>query len=296
MTREVLPAAKALARSIYTHVPFKQPLFDAVKRVWVPPRWLHKRLRFSGVISLPVPEHGVLRLLHRGLPIENSLYWEGLSGWEPGSLGLWTQLASRSKHILDVGASTGIYALLAKKVAPSARVDAFEPLGESYRILVENAKLNGLNIGCHQVALSNRDGETQIYVRPGTTYDASLNPSFRGLDGQSSRRVKVRRGDSFLAESPGSRVDLIKVDTETHEAEVLEGLTETISVHRPTILVELIRGSVAERVQKLLADFEYTYYEVDEGAGHRLVHRPTPRTGVFNFLFVHDEQHAVLLR
>jgi len=288
--------ARRAVKTLYCALPYKQPMFDVVRRFWAPPRWLSSRLRFEGVISVPVGGHGDLKLVHRGYSIENGLYWSGLEGWEKESLKLWLALSEGAKRVLDVGANTGLYALLAKRVAPDAVVDAFEPLEESYRVLVENSKLNNFAIRAHRLALSSHDGKARFYVKPGSTYDASLERDFRHLSDDSSVEVTVRKGDSFCAEYPDPEVDLVKIDTESHEAEVIDGMRETITSSHPAMLVELIREGVAERVWNIVGPMGYRCFMVDEKTGPREVDRPSRthvgKSGeVYNFLFARRETH-----
>ena len=53
---------------------------------------------------------------HFGLELENELFWAGLEGgWEKTSMSLWIKLVKASVVVLDIGANTGLNALVANR-------------------------------------------------------------------------------------------------------------------------------------------------------------------------------------
>jgi precorrin-6B methylase 2 len=73
------------------------------------------------------------RLIHYGEEIENDFFWEGLPGRrEKISMGLWMRLVPKAEVILDVGANSGVYSLVAAVMNPAARVYGFEPLTDLF--------------------------------------------------------------------------------------------------------------------------------------------------------------------
>ena len=57
------------------------------------------------------------------------------------------------------------------------------------------------------------------------------------------------------------RIDLIKIDTESTEAQVLRGMAETIRRDHPTILCEVLPGCGSERpLEEVLASSGYRFY------------------------------------
>lgn len=53
----------------------------------------------------------------------------------------------------------------------------------------------------------------------------------------------MRTMDGLLA---GRAVDVIKIDTEGHELRVLRGTSQTISLSRPAVILEILAGSSLE--------------------------------------------------
>lgn len=216
------------------------------------------------------------------------LYWVG--AFEVDALPLFVAYARQSSIVLDVGAAEGVYAHLAASVAPDASVLAFEPGSRQIERLDANLALNrpgpADQITAVEVGLSDHDGEEQFFELPGGT--SSLNPEFRSHT--AARAVRVARGDGVVAEYLGDkRVDLIKIDTESTEPEVLEGLRQTIARDRPVIFCEVLRGRTEQRLQPLIDELDYrTWWLSADGPirEDRIVGRPD----LFNWLFLPDDR------
>ena len=67
-------------------------------------------------------------------------------GWEKESLKIWKELCQTSDVILDVGANTGVYSLVAKAANPESRVIAFEPVKRTFDRLEHNNNINGFDM------------------------------------------------------------------------------------------------------------------------------------------------------
>lgn len=129
---------------------------------------------------------------------------------------------SRRRLAVDVGASFGLWS---RKLAPHFdRVEAFEPLLESQECFAKNVTHG--NVRLHRLALGDRNGETSIYQKPGTTFKTHVKDS-RGS-------IQLRTLDSFQFE----QVDFIKVDCEGFDYYVLLGAKETIARCKPVVIFE----------------------------------------------------------
>src|SRR5260370_25620164 len=71
------------------------------------------------------------------------LYWYGLKRFEPSTVPLFVELARKSRGVLDIGANTGLYAVLACAANPAAKVFAWEPVPYLAQKLRNNISLNG---------------------------------------------------------------------------------------------------------------------------------------------------------
>jgi FkbM family methyltransferase len=212
-----------------------------------------------------------LRLIHFGYQLENGLFWAGLDGaWERVSLGLWMKLCRRANVIMDVGANTGVYALIAARLRPDARIFAFEPLQRTFDKLQANVQLNAASIHCVNAAVSDHSGTATIYD-PGDEVVYSISVNRNAYEGKPVSPVTIDtiRLDDFVQARKLEAIDLIKIDVETHEAEVLQGLGRYLREFRPALLVEIREEALAARIAELVAGLDYAYFNIDETAGVR---------------------------
>ncbi len=285
---------KQALKEAYAALPFKQQLFRLIRPLR-PPQRLYRHLHFHGVITVPVPGHGSFRMRHRGYLIENELFWRGLAGWEPVSTDLWTRLCEGASTIIDVGANTGVYTLLARTVDHRATIVALEPMASVFRMLEDNLRLNGHTAMALQAAASDHDGTAPIYAPPDEhVLSVSLNRTFNTFDpAVRPVPVTVRTLDRIVEELGRPPVDLIKIDTETHEPEVVQGALAVLRRDRPSLLIEILNDEVGRRVEALLDGLGYRYFNIDEHHGVRPVEHLV-RRGPYNFLVCRPEVAARL--
>ena len=238
---------------------------------WVPPEKVRNALAHDGAFAVAVAGHR-LWLKHTHRWIENDLYWKGGSAYEGVSLRTWEGLAKTARTVLDVGANTGLFALVAKLANPAAEVIGFEPLPQFSRTFVENCRLNGVTVRVEPLAVSNFVGQARFYVPEeyrGNPYSSSLSlDHYRAHQTSEPKRleVAVTTVDAFLARSGLPPPDLVKIDAEGQDAEVLEGMAGTLAAAHPSLIVE-VRPAAAGRIARLLDPHGYVYFDIDEASG-----------------------------
>lgn len=241
------------------------------------PSW-RQRLKFKGPFILRLDSGKSVRLWNQGYFIENELFWLGGDDfdWEKSSRKVWEKSCREANTILDIGANTGLYAMLAKVYKPDAAVHAFEPQPNIFSILKKNNDLNGFDVYCHQLALSNQEGTLPFYnygegaFSSNNTTAGSLNQSWRPKN-QSSIDVPVTTLSAFVHHHNLPQIDLIKMDVETLEPEVLEGYGALLAKHKPVILIEIQNVEIGRRIETLLDGLSYSFYNIQEGVGLREV-------------------------
>jgi FkbM family methyltransferase len=179
---------------------------------------------------------------------------------------------TKASIIFDIGANTGIYSLIAKAINPSVKVFAFEPQPNIYSILIKNNLINAFDIHCEQIALSSRSGKAAFYnygedtFRNSNTTAGSLNQNWRRKK-QNHIEVDTDTLLNYCVKHRINKIDLIKMDVETHEYEVLKGYNELIQSHRPYILVEIQSRDIGERIENLINaevnDFSFYQFSND---------------------------------
>lgn len=156
---------------------------------------------------------------------------------------------------LDIGANIGNHSVFFSELF--SEVISFEPNPKTYELLKFNAY--GRNIITHNFGLSDSKSKLPFH-QVGLNIGASCI-----VDNSSSAtadfNVDVKRLDS-QDEISCKNILLMKIDVEGHEASVLRGAEQTISTHKPLILLEQNQqefdGGRSESTQ-ILIDMGYKF-------------------------------------
>lgn len=253
--------------AIWEISPFKKLLAKIINKSNYFSSKLYRDLRFKGVM-LVKNENSSFKVYNPGFTtIENEIFWNGLEeGWEKVSMDIWKKLSKEANCILDIGANTGIYSLVAASINPNAEVFAFEPVQRTASIFKTNLELNPtLKIDLFEMAVSNNSGTATFYDLPTSSqYSASLNEDMLATySNRITYDVTVVKLDDF-EELKNKKIDLIKLDVEMHEPEAIEGMIEIIKSNEPTFLIEILTPEIGEKVALLLKSIDYCCFSIDE--------------------------------
>jgi FkbM family methyltransferase len=183
---------------------------------------------------------------------------------------------------LDVGANLGLMGLhLAKRVGPTGRVHAFEPVPHLQARLRENVAANGFGdrVAVHGEALSDRTGSMTLTLAD--PHAANQGTATLTGDAQSGTKVEVATLtlDDFAARTALTRLDLIKVDIQGAEPLFLAGGAATLRRFRPKLLMEVQPedlaglGKTSRDLLRQLEDLGYRVHELERrGRIGRRVH------------------------
>ncbi len=256
-------------KKIYAILPFKKEVYLLLRHFRLPYS-ITKHLTFRGAFRTKPDKTSRFLMFHYGYQLENELFWYGIKGWEKESLKIWIDYCKKSSIILDIGANTGIYSLIACAVNPRARAYAFEPVRRVYDKLKHNIKLNSFDIKANCIAISSTDGAQKIWdVNWEHQYGASLAPPETETTIHLSYNVPTITLDSFIGQNNIQKIDLIKIDVETFEPEVLRGYIKYFALHKPILLIEILFDNIGEQVQAFIetSGVKYNYFFIDEKAG-----------------------------
>lgn len=163
-------------------------------------------------------------------------------------------------RIIDIGANHGVYALtMAKAVAPSGRIDAFEPTAATADLLAQSIAKNGFgNLQLWRRALSNREGQAKFYTYP----NSELN-SFTRIEtaGEIVEEVSVSTLDHQSQELGWSAIDFVKIDTEGEEIAVIDGGQRFFSDQSPLVMFEIPASRNEADIARLIAKFHGLRYD-----------------------------------
>lgn len=200
--------------------------------------------------------------------VATSIYYRG---WSAGSceLALWYALAESADLVLDVGAHIGHYALTAALANRKCEVHAFEPLPRIADVLRVNVKESNIqNCSTHELAISNKSGSAKFFaVKDGMPSSSSLSEEFMSTAkcAVEAPFVKLATIDSLTF--PKGNGVLMKIDTETTEADVILGALCFINKNKPIIFAEVLNKYDADNMLAVaLSKLEvaYTYFLLTE--------------------------------
>ena len=186
---------------------------------------------------------------------------------------IWIKLCEHSQTIIDIGANTGVYSLVAKTVNPKAKIFSFEPHPMFFKMLYQNAALNNFDIVLSEKAVSNQDNLVTI----------------DDYSGQSSTlTTKSVKLDTFIKQNAITKIDLIKIDVETHEPQVLEGFSQYLFQYKPTMIIEILNKEIADKVFDFVKDLGYLYFNIDEKGTVRQTDR-IEKSDYYNYLLCNPD-------
>jgi FkbM family methyltransferase len=202
------------------------------------------------------------------------------------------QLLKNTRCFLDIGANTGLFAMLAA-CNPSCRVIAFEPVPQIAARLQANATLNRYeHLSVEAVAVTNRDGTIVLHVpatKASLPTSASTVEEFRGESQPIT--VPAISLDRYVQQHGIEHVDLMKIDTETTEYQVLEGAAALLQRDEPAMVCEVLpqtpEPAIIPALERLLRPLGYRYFWIT-AAGLQETARPLgDEQNVFNnYLFI----------
>ncbi len=196
------------------------------------------------------------------------LYWRGIEHYDAAACRFFARLAPTWRQLIDVGANTGFYTLLALAVNPGLDVLSFEPVPRLHRRLLENLRINGFGHRCQarMEAVSDVSGVADLHIPDGGSLMASLNSEgHRGFSG-SKIMTKVTTLDETW--TSGGPVDFIKIDTEGFEDRVLAGMSAMLAKHKPTLMIECLPDGPISEVQRILRGNGYRFIQVSRRELH----------------------------
>ncbi len=210
----------------------------------------------------------------RTAQLGGSFYYTPIRPYSPAPLKWAYEQLKRYQNavLIDVGASTGCFTLLAAH-HPGLTVWSFEPVGLTVQVLRANVALNNLGgrVRTFGKAISNYQGMGILHtVKADGGKGVSIvdgKPAFHKVTEQS--RVNVTTIDA-ICKRHKIVPTLIKIDTEGSEKMVLEGARETIEMHRPFLLFEYSQenanqfGITASDTIKLIESWGYVWSNPDQ--------------------------------
>ena len=217
---------------------------------------LQKLPILSGIVELSFEKHlfCMINILNDdAVPLK--YLWR--NSYEKLSMKLWFEITRKNGFFFDIGAHTGIYSIISNLNKKVNNTISIEPFFINYSRLLSNLKLNNIDPkNCFLAAASDSEGMAKIKVNTPLTYHGSAG-SLSDSGNFSINKIKI---DSFKLEK---KIKGIKIDTEGHEFEVIEGGKNLITEDKPEIIFEINKNSF-NKIFSFLSSLNYKFYFIDE--------------------------------
>jgi FkbM family methyltransferase len=178
---------------------------------------------------------------------------------------------------VDVGVNIGQTLLKVAAIDPSKKYIGFEPNPFAYYYANKLAKANDLDCTIYPVGLGDVTTILTLHMDTDMASGASVLEDFRKNKGRYKNKllVPIFKGDDLLIEQKEA-IGCIKADVEGAELEAMQGLTATISKHRPIIVLEILpvyslehsngvyRKERQDKLLGLMKSLGYDLYLIDE--------------------------------
>ena len=179
--------------------------------------------------------------------------------------------------IVDIGAGTGEFAVCAARDHPRSTVFAFEPFPESFELLGENIRLNGLeNVHALPRAIAGSVGARTLHTPTGVA-GQHRTATVDSVPGPASSTVDATTLDRAFSELSIGTCDFLKIDCEGAEYEILFGASDETLARVRHITMEYHDGVTPHSHEDLVRFLE--------GKGFRVRLRSNPAHREIGFLF-----------
>jgi FkbM family methyltransferase len=227
-------------------------------------RWLPVEHAFT--VHLSRDHSFVYESSHDDL-IGRFLFWGGFQHWEGTEMKIFYEIAQMSRGVLDIGANTGVYSLIACAANDDSRVTAFEPVPSIFEYLVRNLRLNGWEVRCEArcEAVSNYCGFSTFTVPTDTLVPTGARLAPNGASDVNGVTIMVRVTTADDACKDKGPIDLVKIDVEGFEDKVLEGMRGIFETSRPFLILEVVHAAYSKSAQEYLIDMGYEFLGIGKG-------------------------------
>ncbi len=146
--------------------------------------------------------------------------------------------------IFDIGSCEGESSIRYSRLFPNAKIWAFEPIPDNYKIICSNiSEYNANKVNAFELCLSNQTGEAEFHVSSGKPDEfkdknidwefgnksSSLLPpektleTFKWLEFKKAIKVQTTRLDTFMEEQQIPSIEFVHMDVQGAELMVLDG-------------------------------------------------------------------------
>lgn len=184
--------------------------------------------------------------------------------------------------VLDIGANMGWFSMTAAPIVGlSGSVHAFEPQPQLVPLIAASITMNEFSqVHLHDYALSDSEGTATMHVLKGNSGAGRLDAETGEL--WETVTVKLRYAGEALESLCLTKVRMVKIDVEGHEATVFEAARDTLTKTLPEVVIfesipSIESAELFERpAVKFLVEMGYRIFNLDHSATKPKITECTP--------------------
>lgn len=203
------------------------------------------------------------------------------------ALDLFASLSKRSNAVLDIGANSGLFSLVAAKSNPNAKIVAFDILPEAYHVLIDNLILNNLleRVEARLMGIGQKGG--WFYAPFGnisSEMPTSLSLDWRAIN-KDQVQVPIKTLDEICLPRFMGDTLCIKIDVEGTEIDIFTHGRQTLNIIKPDIICEILpEAKGVDIYDQILESSSYQKYLITS-EGLKRFHKIKPHVQFKDWFF-----------
>ena len=254
------------------------------------PEKLWRKLQPIGIFKLRINTQAFLYDSSEEDQLSRNIVWTNFRDWEPMSVSIFYEFSKVSNYVIDIGAYTGIYSLIACTANNYCKVFIFEPNPNMIANIERNCCINNFidRVKIYNIALSDENGDFEFGItakdRTASGLITSLN-EHQSID--SIIRAEVWKLDDLFDREELNEATLVKIDVEGNELKTLKGMTKIIGYFKPVFLIECLTQKKYIEVENYLRNYGYyNYFHIGSDNLSNISNGYRIETGNTNYLFL----------
>ena len=198
--------------------------------------------------------------------VAREIYWGNgrfISASEQNTLDCVENLSKDAELFLDIGAYSGLFALVAAAAQPTLKAVTFEIVPENHLLVLRNIVENDLisRVDARLCGLSDSPGT--LTVAPSLQLDRLASSVSIGSEFSAGVRVPIDTLDNVVEDIDGPIV--MKIDVEGFETAVIRGGSKLFATKKPDVICEILPSSTRhEELDGMLRKLGYQYFQIKE--------------------------------
>lgn len=161
--------------------------------------------------------------------------------FEPEERDVVKSMIPQCDAFIDIGAHIGFYSCFVHSLKPGIFIMAFEPNKQNYKNLVENFKINHIDLThCYNLGIGEKKDRLTLY---GTDAGGTVNTKSYAVEPTDKQTIDVVPLSAYTSTVKQYKKVFIKMDVEAFEYPALLGAEQFIKEIKPIgLLIEISRG------------------------------------------------------